>query len=531
MKIFIDKEITGSDNLNKLIEDSISSTVRFSASYDKQTIRKTPPDTFGRNTAVNVRLSDGGGTNIDAVAFYKRPSISVVPEGRIDPEENLPVYQYDGETKYLYDQSKLGEFVAPLVSNRLNSPADSFRIENIVTSNWVKGVIKFDIVAYELSEVIIGKTFGFLNCPPSKHTIYDKAKEYGLWAPEHFRTGLQQPLRPIDHDTFFFSTNVTSLANMNSGNKDKEIHNKEISAYISKELRDELRDDLIVSDPIQNTDDTSTVGVKIKNSTDYQFFGRYITKQFDPNKDFAVSNRADDKWDENNQGKVMYNAGLNKIVFYAHKGFSSDDVTLEESKSILDTLCQQLFGYYGLPIDTVVTQKDFTSNFPEKGKPVKTFTFSYKGSAVVLNGDYTIHLIYEKVNKCPRLNVYKLMDGYNSIGILEGIQDGWSSDGVEWWEIDSGRVTDKSGNVIRTPEKWKETEDHWYHPVPGDGDAKSGHWFKESEKGGGPSDVRRTENKDGEKKEGDYEKLPTDGKYQYTDLNTFGDPHLPGYKL
>ena len=128
-----------------------------------------------------MRLSDGGGTNIDAVAFYKRPSISVVPEGRIDPEENLPVYQYDGETKYLYDQSKLVEFVAPLVSNRLNIPADSFRIENIVTSNWVKGVIKFDIVAYELSEVIIGKTFGFLNCPPINilFTIRPKNMDYG----------------------------------------------------------------------------------------------------------------------------------------------------------------------------------------------------------------------------------------------------------------------------------------------------------------------------------------------------------------
>ena len=68
LKIYINKTITGKDNLVELIKDSIHSDDEFEVAYDKDSIRRTPVDPDGRYTDVDVHLNSGD-ISLNAVAF------------------------------------------------------------------------------------------------------------------------------------------------------------------------------------------------------------------------------------------------------------------------------------------------------------------------------------------------------------------------------------------------------------------------------------------------------------------------------
>lgn len=71
---------------------------------------------------------------------------------------------------------------------------------------------------------------------------------------------------------------------------------------------------------------------------------------------------------------------------------------------------------------------------------------------------------YDPTVVCLRIGAEGLIDSLNSIGAIVGIQDGFNVGGIEWWLIDSGKVTDNSGNVIRYPDQFARTESYNFNP-------------------------------------------------------------------
>ena len=130
LSIYINKDITEKDNLVDLIKDSIHSDDEFEVSYDKNSIRRTPVDPDGRNTAADVYLRSGD-ISLDATVFYRRPDLTLVPVGELNAAEDHPVFIYHGDVEHIFETDLIPEFVRPLISNRLNIPKDSF-IDTVV---------------------------------------------------------------------------------------------------------------------------------------------------------------------------------------------------------------------------------------------------------------------------------------------------------------------------------------------------------------------------------------------------------------
>lgn len=531
MNIYINKEISGSNNLIDLIRDSVVYNEDFTVKYEKQSIRSVPPDTVGRNTAVNVSLHTKG-MNIEATAFYKRPDISVVPDTRPDPEEDLPVFIYDGPIEYIYNQDNLSDYVKPLIKDRLNITQDSFLVENFDTSRWGDGLVKFDIVADQYSEVIIGKTHGFLKSEIPEHFIFDQFSQYGLLTPQIFSSGQSQDARPKNKESFFKRTSVVSLDTVSLGNIDSDIHTSMIKSYIDKSYTDEKSEEYDISGFIQNTDSTSTRFVKIKNSTDYELFGKYKTKQFDPSKDFI--NKHIDKWNIELEGKLIYNTLKERIEFYAYDDIVGEAVTLSDAAKIQDGIYKELFGSYGFPVDTATMQKDFLSEITSSGVPKPTYKFRYDNSAIVKNGPYEIHIVYEKQTRCKGVNIFPMIDGVNSIGAIEGVSDGWSTGNIEWWKIDAGLVVDQNGNVITKQEDLEtaesiEVKDHKKNGTSGSSSSDRTKWIKNSTPNITEEDDSHVGPVDLDKER--VEKAQSNAKYLHTDLDTITDPNLNGFIL
>lgn len=531
LNIFINKEISGSNNLIELIRDSVVYDEDFSVNYNRQTIRPIPADVDGRNTAVNVFLR-AKGVNISAVAFYKRPDISVVPDSRINPEEDLPVFLYNGDIELLYNQDNLDAFVRPLIKDRLNITEDSFRIENIDPSRWQEGLVKFDIVADQYSEVIVGKTHGFIRVDIPEHLIYDEFLAYGLLTPQTFASGEEQALRPVNKLSFFKQTPADSIDNFSIGNKDSEVHSSMIKSYINKSYTDESTDEYEVSGFIQNTDTTSTRFVKIKDSTEYRLFGKYKTRQFDPSRDFL--NKHIEKWNSELEGKIIYNTLKERVEFYAYDDMVGEAVTLEDATRIQNGIYKEMFGTYGLPVDTVTMTPDFLREITADGVPRPEYTFRYDNSAIVKNGPYTIHIVYEKPTRCKGVNIFTMIDGLNSIGAIEGVSDGWSTGNIEWWQIDGGLLVDEFGNPITKPENFFAT----WNAVLKDVEELDGNMDRPDKKGGGGGGggygggTTITPSKGAVKpSDENIEKAKSEAKYIYTDLDTITDPNLNGFIL
>lgn len=531
LKIYINKTITGKDNLVELIKYSIHSDDEFEVTYDKDSIRKTPVDPDGRNTAVDVHLNSGD-IFLDAVAFYERPDLTLVPVGELNAPEDHPVFIYHGDIQYIFETDLIPEYVKPLVSNRLNIPEDSFKIENIDTAKWASGRIKFDIVAYQQSEVVVGKTHGFVEHNFKTHTIYDPEFVYGLGAPESFRRGPNNR-RGSNQDSFFLSADVQTKEMMeDNGNKDSELHSALIASYINSEYINLPADIYEVSTPEQRTDGFSVTSVKIKDSKEYYWFGKYLTKQFSPEEDFFVADVDATKWHKDLQGKITVNHTTGEIIYYALEGFALDQVTLEESITIQNGIISQINGVYGLPTDTITLDPEFTTNRPEKGSPGPSYTFRYDNSAVVVNGPHTIKIVYERLNKCMGEIVKDYIDSNNSIGAIQGIKDGWSTGGIEWWEIDAGYLRNaETGEVITDRVDYENTGGRWFFPPPGPRNDKP--WYLDWSMGGsfGNDGYKPSRGADYDPDNDLYTKTPSTQNYKYTDLNNFGDTALMGYRL
>lgn len=531
LSIYINKDITEKDNLVDLIKDSIHSDDEFEVSYDKNSIRRTPVDPDGRNTAADVYLRSGD-ISLDATVFYKRPDLTLVPVGELNAAEDHPVFIYHGDVEHIFETDLIPEFVRPLVSNRLNIPKDSFRIENIDSSKWTNGRIKFDITAHQQSEVITGKTHGFIEHNFKTHIIYDPDFQYGLGAPESFRRGANTN-RTTNQDSFFLSADVQTKEMMSdNGNKDSELHSALIASYINSEYINIPTDLYEVSEPTQRTDGYSVTTVRIKDSKEYFWFGRYITKQFSPEHDFFVADVDPAKWHKDLQGKITVNHTTGEIIYYAMEGFALDQVTLEESIAIQNGIISQINGAYGLPVDTITLDPEFTTNRPEKGSPGPSYTFRYDNSAVVVNGPHIIKIVYERPNKCMGEIVGDYIDSNNSIGAIQGIKDGWSTNGVEWWEIDAGYVRNDQGEPITDRRDYESSDGRWFFPPPGPRNDKP--WYIGWTQGGsfGNDGYKPPRGPDYDPDKDLYTKTPSNSNYKYTDLSSFNiDPALMGYRL
>ena len=124
------------------------------------------------------------------------------------------------------------------------------------------------------------------------------------------------------------------------------------------------------------------------------------------------------------------------------------------------------------------------------------------------------------------------IDSNNSIGAIQGIKDGWSTDGIEWWEIDAGYIRNaETGEVITDRVDYENTGGRWFFPPPGPRNDKP--WYLEWSMGGsfGNDGYKPSRGADYNPDNDLYTKTPSTQNYKYTDLNNFGDTALMGYRL
>lgn len=124
------------------------------------------------------------------------------------------------------------------------------------------------------------------------------------------------------------------------------------------------------------------------------------------------------------------------------------------------------------------------------------------------------------------------IDSNNSIGAIQGIKDGWSTNGVEWWEIDAGYVRNDQGEPITDRRDYENSDGRWFFPPPGPRNDKP--WYIGWKEGGsfGNDGYKPPRGPDYDPDKDLYTKTPSNSNYKYTDLSSFNiDPALMGYRL
>ena len=521
----INKLISSRDNMNELLRSGISSSNGASIEYNKATIRPIPEDHNGNNTAIDVVIRYGT-AKINATAFYKRPDISKVPnDNPWDDADVRPVFLYECALEYMYNQAGLEAAIHPLVSDRLNITSDSFSLLITDTSKADDGIIKMSIVSSPNDETIINSTHCYAVANIPQHTIWDTGGEYGLWAPESFISEAKN--RP----SFFKTSSVINADTISSGNTEESLLRSIIQSYINKTYTDTPSMTFDIEEVSQNSNGTSTSKVKIVDSTNYEFFGKYHIRQFDPALHFYNKNNDEMIWDESMQGKITSSASNRKIIYYADEVFARDEVTPSDAGLIQDLILKQIFGDYGLPVDKIEIDKNFGQRLSPSGETVTEWVFTVRDSISVRNDVYTVHILYSRNNKCQLLDFVSYTDSNNHIGVIEGINDGWSTTNVEWWQIDSGGVTDSDGNTIRQPSDWENGKDWTWTPPPGGGPNQT---F-----GGKYYEGGNNYHNDGEDdppggnlgKPSEYDKASGDAEYKHTDLGSISDPNIQGFVI